>query len=283
MRWTLAATVAVATSPVWLAGCEDTGGGPAPGDMDAELQARVERALDASLDRIQAVADTLDEALRPVPLLTPAEEGSLRRYLNAQHLGRARALGVPRPDDAAQLASLQEQGRLVRLADSTDLWVVRELDHSAPYVTPDTEALLTELSRRFQARLDSLGLPPFRIEITSALRTAETQAELRQRNPNATAGVSTHEFGTTVDLSYVAYAAPAEGVTAFDTGDVPGLAARLRRVADAVAETVVARRNREMQAILGRVLREMQQEGKVMVTLERQQPVYHITVAERQG
>jgi hypothetical protein len=52
-------------------------------------------------------------------------------------------------------------------------------------------------------------------------------------------------------------------------------------VAGMLAETVAARRSRELMAILGNVLLEMQGEEKIMVTLERLQPVYHVTVARR--
>jgi hypothetical protein len=48
-------------------------------------------------------------------------------------------------------------------------------------------------------------------------------------------------------------------------------------------ETAAARKSRELQALLGHVLSELQRSGDVLVTLERQQPVYHITVARRQG
>jgi hypothetical protein len=49
----------------------------------------------------------------------------------------------------------------------------------------------------------------------------------------------------------------------------------------AAAERVAGRRALELKAILGAVLVEMQDEGKVMVTLDRLQPVYHMTVARR--
>ena len=51
------------------------------------------------------------------------------------------------------------------------------------------------------------------------------------------------------------------------------------RITALALERVAARYSRELQKILGDVLREMQSEGLVMVTLERQQPVYHLTVA----
>ncbi|NIU72660.1 MAG: hypothetical protein GWN71_03440, partial [Gammaproteobacteria bacterium] len=54
----------------------------------------------------------------------------------------------------------------------------------------------------------------------------------------------------------------------------------LEGVARAVLERVAARKSRELKAILGGVMESAQSRGEVLVTLERQQPVYHITVAE---
>jgi hypothetical protein len=62
--------------------------------------------------------------------------------------------------------------------------------------------------------------------------------------------------------------------------EAPWLAPHLEWVAGMLAETVAARRSREMMAILGSVLLDMQNEGKIMVTLERLQPVFHMTVAQ---
>ena len=47
----------------------------------------------------------------------------------------------------------------------------------------------------------------------------------------------------------------------------------------ALAPGATAAQRRELQAILGEILLDLQREGRVMVTLERQQPVYHMTVA----
>src|SRR5690606_692028 len=44
-------------------------------------------------------------------------------------------------------------------------------------------------------------------------------------------------------------------------------------------ERVAARKSRELQNVLGGVLRGLQSDGLVLVTLERQQPVYHLTIA----
>ena len=149
----------------------------------------------------------MEALLRPVPLLTPAEEAALRTS-NAAQLARARALGVHVPDSAS-LARLIQAGTLVQLPDSTRWWVVRELDHSLPYVVPDVVVLLERIGTRFQDALAAMGLPPYRIEVTSVLRTPEGQAALREGNVNAAQGTSTHEYGTTLDIAYESFAAPA--------------------------------------------------------------------------
>lgn len=279
-RWlTLALVVAGCAGDGGDADRGDAGGGDASGERPAS-RAQVEAALHTGMRRIAARTDSVDGILRPLPLLTAAQESALRRYPNAQQLQRARALGVPRPS-SSELESLEREGRLVRLQASTPYWIVGELDYSAAYVTPDARALLTEIGERFQERLDDRGLSPFRFEISSALRTADEQAELREINPNAAGGVSTHEYGTTVDLLYSRFAAPEDVDDWVDAGGVRWLEDELRRFAVIAAERVAARRSHELKAILGELLAEMQSEGKVMVTLERRQPVFHMTVARR--
>jgi hypothetical protein len=240
-----------------------------------------EAALARELARLEAAADSIDTILHPLPLLRPAQEAALRRATNPQQLQRARALGIDPGTPLAELERFASTGRLVRLPDSTRTWVIRELDYSVPYLTPDAAALLTELGDRFQQRLARIGLPPFRLEVTSILRDRDSHARLRQVNPNAAAGESTHQFGTTLDVAYNAYAAPAEPIVALTAAEAPWLEPYLERIAVWATETIAARRSAEIQAILGEVLIEMQNEGKVLVIMERLQPVYHMTVARR--
>jgi hypothetical protein len=251
-----------------------------PAATDVVQREHVEGVLSDALQRVRAVADSVDALFRPVPLLTPAQEAVFQRYGNAQQLARAQALGVQPRDAAARDAAVQA-GRLVVLEDSTALWVVRELTHSEPLLTPDARALLVMIGERFQSRLAELGAPAYRVEVTSVLRTAESQAELRRTNPNAAAGQSTHEYGTTLDIAYNAYAAPATPDLDLDTAGAPWLQPYVETWASALLETVAARNGLELRAILGRVMAELQAEGAAMVTLERQQPVYHFTVARR--
>lgn len=277
--------VVLLSAGLLLAACDTTQeAGTAASDATSPAErvdrATVEGVLDDAFRGIGAYADSVDRLFRPVPLLTPAQEAVFQRFGNAQQLQRARSLGV-RPADAAALEAALEAGRLVRLEDSTSYWMLRDLTHSEPYVTPDARALLEEIGRRFHARLDALGSPRFRLEVTSVLRTAASQAELRRTNPNAALGESTHEYGTTLDVAYASFRAPADIEVPLETGPAPWLEPYARRIAATVLETVAARNALELRAILGHVMAELQGEGVVMVTLERQQPVYHFTVARR--
>lgn len=247
--------------------------------LEAEMQAYTVDVLDRAVRQIELRTRTIDDALRPVSLLSAAEEASLRRYSNGQHLARARSLGVAPADDFSVVQVHVRAGRLVALEDSTEHWVVRELEHSVPLVTPGTKSFLVELGERFQARLRSMGLPPLRFEISSVLRTAESQSDLRRANANAARGTSSHEFGTTIDIAYNSFPAPAQQADAELAAEASWLAAYLKQYEAMAVERITAQRSHELKAILGRVLRELQAEGKVLVLLEERQPVYHLTVA----
>lgn len=238
----------------------------------------VEVALRETVIRADALAEQIEDVLEPVPLMRPAEEEALRRYLADAHLRRARALGV-RAADREAVEALAAGGRLVQLEDSTRHWILRRTRGRPTYVVPHARAMLAELGDRFQRRLAEMGLPAYRLEVTSALRTEEGQAALRERNENAAAGVSAHEFGTTVDIPYTAFAPPAELPPSLRVDAPPALRPYLDRMAALTLESVSARKSRELQKILGDVLREAQAEGLVLVTLERFQPVFHVTVA----
>ena len=259
--------------------CDREPPGPTPEETAEQVRREIATLLDGSLAEIRARADDMDDILRPVPFMLPSERASFRQYLQAQHLARARMLGV-RPANRDELDQMVSDGRLVVLADSTEHWVVRGLGGSMALVTPSARALLQLLGERFQRRLADMGLPPFRFEITSVFRTPEAQARLRERNANAAAGTSTHEFGTTVDVSYAAFTAPAELRVGSLSSSEPWLEPYLEVVARGLVERVAGRRSGELKAIFGTVLREMQDEGLVLVILEEQQPVFHLTVAD---
>jgi hypothetical protein len=244
-----------------------------------EALAEVERLLHAAVEETNRTAGAADRILSPMPVMTPAEEARLRRHLNAAHVAAARRSGVQARDQEA-VDSLVRAGSLVPLADSTTFWIVRP--RTAPtHVVPELPILLETLGRRFHERLAALGLPPYRMEVTSALRTGEHQARLRRSNPNAAAGLSSHQFGTTVDLSYAAFAPPLQTPDVLPVDAPEALRPHVRRMVDLALESVSGRKSRELGRIFSEVLAEAQDEGIALVIYERQQTVYHVTAESR--
>lgn len=264
----------------WVAaGC--WGGDPAHAaeETEAEVVVAADPAAPVSTithaavtaETYESIADytqSVDSKLRKVPGLTRQERSQLRRDVNAVQIERARQLGIT---PGSPIEPLIASGRLVELPASTDQWVVRELKYSEPYVTPATKAMLTEIAERFHARLDSLEIPHYRLDITSVLRTSDHQAALRRANSNASRIESAHEFGTTVDIAYRRFAAPSHAPNV----DVDPF------LRDSLIIETGRLRGAELQALLGRVLAEMQNENKLLVRMERRQTVYHITVGRQ--
>ena len=258
------ATGGVATAPQAAAPKEPS---------DAEVEARSRAALEQRLAEIESATQRL-------PGLIGSIRRDMRQHLNATHVAAARSNGVGPVRDGAHLATLVDRGALVQLPESTHWWVLRDLNDSLPYVTPDTQAALEEVGRRFHARLDEHGLPPFRLDITSVLRTSQQQAALQRRNPNAADTTSSHEFGTTLDIAYLSFAAP-------QSLDHRSLAAKMDdQVSPALRAEMTARLESlgtlhapHLEGELGAVLQQLERDGSLLPLRERGQPVYHITFA----
>lgn len=254
----------------------------APGDDAAAAEdgqhATAVAATDSRAAAAQAELDArlaeAEAAVQRLPGLIGSIRSDMRRHLNAAHVAAAQGAGVGPVRDSAHAARLLSTGALVELPDSSQWWVLRELNQSLPYVTPRTQDVLEEIGRRFHERLEQHGLPLFRLDVTSILRTAEQQAALRRRNPNASATTSSHEFGTTFDVAYLSFAAP-QAIADPSTGPLPP---HLRDRAMVQLDTLGTRYAPHLEGELGAVLQQMQREGILMTLRERSQPVYHTTV-----
>jgi hypothetical protein len=255
----------------------EVAGARAAGDVEAPTDPAVEaRARESLGERLAEI----EAAVQRRPGLIASIRQDMRRHLNATHVAAARRNGVGPVRDSTHVAALVGRGDLVQLEDSTHWWVVRELGQSKPYVTPGTQAALEEIGRRFHSRLDEHGLPPFRLDITSVLRTSQQQAALRRRNPNASATTSSHEFGTTLDIAYLSFGAP----ESLDHASLaPGPDQRLSQPlrADVIMrlDSLGTRYAPHLEGELAAVLQQLQRDGMVLALRERGQPVYHITVA----
>ena len=222
----------------------------------------------------------IESDVQRLPGLIGSIRQGMREHLNETHVAAARSNGVGPVRDRAHVARLVDQGALVRLPESTRWWVLRDLDHSRPYVTPGTKAALEEVGRRFHARLDEHGLPPFRLDVTSVLRTDDQQSALQRRNANAADNTSSHEFGTTLDVAYLSFAAPqsldhSSLATERDRPVSPSLRAEVTARLDSLGTLHAP----HLEGELGAVFKELEREGTVLPLRERRQPVYHITVA----
>lgn len=139
------------------------------------------------------------EATAPITPTTELKDN------NDMQLLHARANGLEMPyisnenfeEDSAQMVS---DKKLVHLS-SNPLYYIKEMDYSYPFVVPAMASLLDSIGTLFQQNLPDDKRNQLRFVITSGLRTNETQQNLGRHNRNATT-VSTHLFGTTVDISY---------------------------------------------------------------------------------
>ncbi len=247
--------------------------GPAGGqDEAAGLEEGVARAVGALVDSVRAKQAALERIRMP----QAGEEAALRRLPYRLHLDRGKALGVPPVGSDADLRRHLDAGRLVPLADNA-YYTVKVLEHSSPFVTPETARLLAEVGRRFQAALAERGLPPLKYTISSVTRTAASQAALAEINRNATSGRSSHEFGTTVDIVYTKYQYAPRAEDRLDA-PLPRLDAPLTGLLHAQYDALAQGYWEHLAGLMGRVLLEMQREQKVVVLLESRQPVFHITL-----
>jgi hypothetical protein len=179
-------------------------------------------------------------------------------------LPAAKAKGLSAPvANRAKLASCESQ--LTPLVDN-ERYALAEMSHSVPMVTPATAALLDEIGRRFQARLAKLGLPNYRLVVTSGLRTLEDQRQLQESGNANAVRESAHFYGTTVDLAYMNWQSPSYP---FD-----------RIALASVGELSEARqcRNQVLKAVLSETLTELRKEKRAFVMHEGlRQACFHVT------
>ncbi|MBP5218274.1 MAG: hypothetical protein J6Z47_04930 [Bacteroidales bacterium] len=176
--------------------------------------------------------------------------------LNEAQLEVARAIGIRPVANRQEAEGLKSD--LVELT-ATDTYVIDSLTHSIPYLIPSAKELLDDIGRAFRDSLVSKGLNPYKLVVTSVLRTKEDVATLSKDNINA-AENSTHCYGTTFDLGYWRYV------------KIPDL--RGRPYEDVPPEY--------LRAVLSQVLKDIHDQGnRCLVKYERQQNCFHITVRQR--
>ena len=139
--------------------------------------------------------------------------------------------------------------------NSNDHYKVDKLTHSIPYLTDGAAELLDMISKNFMDSLESKGLNPNRIIVTSVLRTQEDITRLQKSgNVNASSN-SAHCYATTFDITYAR----------FDKVKIKNL-----HLCESVEQGT-------LKMVLGEVLRDLRKQKKCYVKYEVRQKCFHIT------
>ena len=131
---------------------------------------------------------------------------------------------------------------------------IAKLTHSIPYLTNGAAGLLDMIGKNFLDSLESKGLNPNKIIVTSVLRTQEDIVKLQRANPNSVKN-SAHCYATTFDITYARY-----DKIKFKN---------FRRCESVEKET--------LKKVLGEVLRDLRKQNKCYVKYEVKQRCFHIT------
>ncbi len=176
--------------------------------------------------------------------------------LNKIHLKYAEANGIEGfksdkefNDNIKELVSDEV---LVKI-EKSDYYVVDKLTHSHPYLTPKAADLLEEIGERFQKKLEDKDMKKRYFQITSLLRTGESQRRLGKSNVNASSN-SSHLYGTTFDITYARVFRKPKLSKKFEVADGPAI------------------------KLLSEAIGELRKEGRCVVITERKERCFHITV-----
>lgn len=171
--------------------------------------------------------------------------------LNDTHLATAKALGI------SPIENREEAGRMTRslkMVNTCATYRVDSLTHSIPYLVPRANALLEVLAEGFMDSLANKGLNPYRIIVTSVLRTDSDVKRLRRGNINATSN-SAHRYGTTFDVSWK----------------------RFDQVPDPDGRPMQTVGSDTLKMVLAECLRDLKKQGDCYVKYELKQGCFHIT------
>ena len=128
---------------------------------------------------------------------------SLFNDQNGVQLKSAAQFGLKQPLKNRDAADNVKDG-LVRIRSNSH-YSIAKLTHSIPYLTDGAAELLDMIGKNFLDSLESKGLNPNRIIVTSVLRTQEDIKKLQKSgNPNAVKN-SAHCYATTFDIAYAYY------------------------------------------------------------------------------
>ena len=172
---------------------------------------------------------------------------------NGVQLKSSAQFGIKQPLKNRDEADDVKDG-LIRIRSNSH-YEIAKLTHSIPYLTNGAAELLDMIGKNFLDSLESKGLNPNKIIVTSVLRTQEDIKKLQKSgNPNSVSN-SAHCYATTFDIAYAYYD--------------KNWFKNFRFCESVEAET--------LQKVLGEVLRDLRQQKKCYVKYEAKQRCFHIT------
>lgn len=178
---------------------------------------------------------------------------SLFNDQNGVQLKAAAKFGIKQPLKNRDAADDVKDG-LVRIRSNSH-YSIAKLTHSIPYLTDGAAELLDMIGKNFLDSLESKGLNPNKIIVTSVLRTQEDIKKLQKSgNPNAVKN-SAHCYATTFDIAYAYYD--------------KSWFKNFRFCESVETET--------LKKVLGEVLRDLRKQKKCYVKYEVKQRCFHIT------
>lgn len=172
---------------------------------------------------------------------------------NGVQLKSARKFGIKQAlknKDAAD----EIKDSLVQIKNNSH-YNIAKLTHSIPYLTDGAAGLLDMIGKNFLDSLESKGLNPNKIIVTSVLRTQEDIKKLQKSgNPNAVNN-SAHCYATTFDITYARY---------------DKIKFKNFRLCESVEPEL-------LKKVLGEVLKDLREQKKCYVKYEVRQRCFHIT------
>ena len=167
--------------------------------------------------------------------------------VNDLHLEKAKEVGLKTIPEKRDVIDVK---KLVKVEES-DYLTIDELRYSVPYLTAGAASELNRIAKAFGDSLLRKQLPVYKIVCSSILRTEEDVTRLRKSgNPNASDN-SAHCYGTTFDITYTKY--------------------------DREEETDEFMQPFELTKVLGEVLRDERNAGRILVKYEKKEHCFHIT------
>ena len=133
------------------------------------------------------------------------------------------------------------KGRLHQIKKKSRGYRLQNLEYSRPYLVKKARTVLEQMANDFANETKSY------FTVSSVTRTLEDQCRLRRVNTNASLGISSHNYGNSIDISYVRFDGKHQS-------------------------------NPKLEKELEKLLERYKNLGKIFYIKEKQQACYHISV-----